>query len=136
MDEKYKKTRRGKGGASKDSSSGSRHGAGSFAFEADELFRGFFLTSPEAGEAFHIVITDIAMPGVDGIELIDSMKERNIHLPSMVISGFLDAGYREVLETRGISHILEKPFTPRLLIEITKDILRNEGISDCDNASN
>jgi PAS domain S-box-containing protein len=48
MNEKYKKNRRGKGGASKDSSSGSRHGAGSFVFEADELFRGFFLTSPDS----------------------------------------------------------------------------------------
>ena len=48
MKEKNTKSRRGKGEVDKNSSKGSRHSAGSFTFEADELFRGFFLTSPDS----------------------------------------------------------------------------------------
>ena len=83
--------------------------------------------SRKSGEDFDMVITDIVMPVMDGIELIDKMKQENLDIPILVITGFLDTEYREALHVQGVSHTLEKPFMPDLLIERVKSILKNEG---------
>jgi CheY-like chemotaxis protein len=87
------------------------------------------LKSRDAGEEYHLVITDILMPGMDGIELLDKMKENGLVVPTLVITGFLDSEYREALQARQISNTLEKPFMPDLLKDVIKGIFFNE--SDC-----
>jgi CheY-like chemotaxis protein len=45
-------------------------------------------------EMFDVVIVDIFMPGMDGLQTIKAMRERNATLPIIAISGFTtrDAG--------------------------------------------
>jgi CheY-like chemotaxis protein len=87
------------------------------------------LKSEEEDKNYHLVITDIVMPVMDGIELVDQMKEHHIDLPILMITGFLDSEYREALQARGISHTLEKPFMPDLLKEMVRHIIFSDG--DC-----
>ena len=56
---------------------------------------GFAVTAAENGEealehltsgAFDLVITDLVMPGMDGFGLLTAMKEKNIHIPTVVLS--------------------------------------------------
>lgn len=85
------------------------------------------IASREKQNPFDMIITDIVMPVMDGIELIDNMKRQDLNIPTLVITGFLDIEYREALQVRGINHTLEKPFLPRQLIEAVEGIIRNGG---------
>ena len=41
-----------------------------------------------AGQAFDLLITDICMPGMNGVELIKAVRAHNGTLPIIAISGF------------------------------------------------
>jgi CheY-like chemotaxis protein len=77
----------------------------------------------EKGEPYDLIISDIVMPGYDGIELIDALLDKGIDIPVMVITGFLDSDYREALQTRGYPDALEKPFSPEELLSNVRRIL-------------
>lgn len=83
------------------------------------------ISSREGQNPFDMIITDIVMPVMDGIELIDNMKRQDLNIPTLVITGFLDIEYREALQIRGINRTLEKPFLPRQLIEAVEGVIRN-----------
>lgn len=89
------------------------------------------VASRDAGEDYDMVITDIVMPVMDGIELIDNMKEQNLKIPTLVITGFLDTEYREALQVRGVTNTLEKPFMPDLLIDMVKNIISSKSRRNC-----
>lgn len=80
----------------------------------------------DSGIPFDLIISDIVMPGYDGIELIDALKEHGIHTPVMIITGFLDPDYREALQSRGHWDALEKPFSPEDLLQAVKTILARQ----------
>ncbi len=84
------------------------------------------IASRDEENDFDMVITDIVMPVMDGIELIDSMKKQEFHIPTLVITGFLDIEYREALQIRGVNNTLEKPFLPRQLIETVEGIIKHK----------
>lgn len=60
-------------------------------------------------ESFDLVISDIRMPGGDGVELIKKMNEENIYTPLVFISGFADIQVDEAYEL-GASGYFPKPF--------------------------
>lgn len=70
-----------------------------------------------AGVDFHLIITDIMMPGMKGDEFISILKKQPRHqtIPVLVISG--RAGDDVVLRCirLGAEDVLEKPFVPELL---------------------
>ncbi|MCP4714611.1 MAG: response regulator, partial [Deltaproteobacteria bacterium] len=71
---------------------------------------------------FHLLITDIQMPDMSGIELIDKMKEKQIHLPSLVITGFGDKSTLIELIKRRCNYYLDKPFSPNDLLAAVNHI--------------
>ena len=56
-----------------------------------------------------IVITDIRMPGLDGIELIAKAREQELDLPFIVLSGFGEFEYARGAMQYGVKHYLLKP---------------------------
>ncbi len=68
-------------------------------------------------EPFPLVITDIMMPGIDGLELLKKIREIDPHVEVVLITGFGET--RLVIEAlrRGASNFIEKPFTPEGLLE-------------------
>jgi signal transduction histidine kinase/CheY-like chemotaxis protein len=74
------------------------------------------------GEDMHIdvVLTDVVMPGMSGIELAERLRERQSSIRIIFMSGY-DQG---MLQARGAhSHILQKPFTPRTLVKLIAEVL-------------
>ena len=71
----------------------------------------------------HIIITDIRMPGLSGIELTKKIKE-NYDSDVIVMTGFAeDFDYEKVIES-GASDFFQKPINPKELILRLKRVLK------------
>ena len=69
-----------------------------------------------------IVVTDIIMPGQEGVETILKFRREHPMLPIIAISGGASYSqlYLEIAAKIGARRVLPKPFTPReLMAEIT-----------------
>lgn len=70
-----------------------------------------------------LILTDIRMPRMSGIELIEGLKGYGIETPILVFSGYADRPMVEILRTMGYSDYMEKPFNPDALIRQIEEIL-------------
>ena len=82
---------------------------------------------------FDIVITDIRMPGMDGMQLLEELKKIEPHLMVIMITGY--ATIKSAVEAiqKGAYDYLPKPFTPdevRVIIERASEriLLESENI--------
>jgi len=76
-----------------------------------------------SGESFDLVITDLKMPGIDGMELFAEIRKSVPHLPVILITAY---GSQEVAEEairEGISDFITKPFKKdRILFSIQRSL--------------
>jgi PAS domain S-box-containing protein len=77
----------------------------------------------EAPYAFDLIITDWAMPGMSGTELITAMRETRPEIPMLLISGFIGPLVEYTVKTAGISDILIKPVNKELLAQAVSQVL-------------
>ncbi len=68
-----------------------------------------------APEAFDIVITDLTMPGRDGVQLLRDARAHRPLLPVILCSGYADAASAYDLAADEVSAWLDKPYTIRQL---------------------
>lgn len=67
-------------------------------------------------EAVHLLLTDIQMAGLNGVDLIDRMGKIQPRLPIIVITGYgHEEKIMELKQRRGIK-CLDKPFDPEELV--------------------
>ena len=81
-----------------------------------------FLDAGGAGED-DCLILDVHMPGVSGIELLETMRRRGAMLPAIVISGRIDAGTTNRARAAGALAIVEKPYQPEELLCLVRRAL-------------
>ncbi len=63
-----------------------------------------------------LLISDIRMPGLDGIELARRARQRHPGLPVLLVTGYADEAARAAVPALGVA-VLEKPFTLKSLGE-------------------
>ena len=73
----------------------------------------------------HVLISDLKMPGIDGVEIAGLFKTKKIKTPVLVISGYLDNGIIGQLEASGVHHFLEKPAGVREVIAAAEKAMNN-----------
>ncbi|RLC47581.1 MAG: hypothetical protein DRH70_03040 [Candidatus Coatesbacteria bacterium] len=73
---------------------------------------------------FQMVITDIKMPRMDGIELMKRIKENRPDVPVIAITGYGSESTEEELLYDGVDGFLEKPFRVAKIEGIVCDVLR------------
>ncbi|HYQ43807.1 MAG TPA: response regulator, partial [Polyangiaceae bacterium] len=56
------------------------------------------------------VVTDLAMPKLDGLSLVRAIRARNSAVPVAVMTGAITADQVESLRALGVREILRKPF--------------------------
>ena len=66
-------------------------------------------------QKFDLVITDLIMPKLDGIELISRARQINCEVPILVISGKLNKKLIQLLKKRNIKYVVPKPINPSRL---------------------
>lgn len=67
-----------------------------------------------------LLITDILMPEMDGVETVRAARRLQPHLPILAISGggsFAPADYLGIARAFGATDVLPKPFHPPQLVE-------------------
>jgi two-component system, NtrC family, C4-dicarboxylate transport response regulator DctD len=92
------------------------------------------LCRPGRPPSFDLLLVDVQMPGMSGVELIDEVRRRNIGVPIFVVSGFADKRLSDELRSRGCFDLLNKPFEPVELIEkvwTAINAYRNGGAHAC-----
>ena len=103
---------------------------------------GFIVSTAKDGrEAFNIIssrkslllsidllITDLNMPEMSGLDLIDEMNKENIEIPVLTMSGNLDDSLLALLTQRGCTNILEKPFKPGEFLSHVHSAMESEKI--------
>lgn len=71
---------------------------------------------------FDFVVSDLSMPGMDGLELLTKLKERRPDITLIIITayGTIKTAVQAIKE--GAYDFIEKPFEPRKLIGLINDI--------------
>ena len=76
---------------------------------AEDLHR-TFVDATRAGTPPDLVITDFRLPGMSGLQLLETMRSGGATLPIVVVTAFGDAMTHEAAYRLGASAILDKPF--------------------------
>ena len=63
------------------------------------------------------LVIDYRMPEVDGLELVDVLRARQVALPAILISGRVNRQLRSRAERSGVIRVLEKPLSDAALVE-------------------
>lgn len=62
------------------------------------------------GTPFDLVLTDIQMGGITGLDLVDSLRTSGVKVPVLVMTGYGNRETVESLRRRSCAAYLEKPF--------------------------
>lgn len=73
----------------------------------------------------HLVITDVEMPGMTGLELIRALRELKHYRSTPILILARDASDENIKKAAalGASGFIEKPFTPERLLSVVNQVL-------------
>jgi two-component system, LuxR family, response regulator FixJ len=74
-------------------------------------------------EARGCVISDVRMPGMDGVQLIKTLKALNCILPVIVITGHADVTVAVQAMKSGAAEFIQKPFESELILRLVRGCL-------------
>lgn len=81
-----------------------------------------------------LIITDIKMPDMSGLEMLDKLKKYNLKHKSIILSGYSEFEYAQKAIKVGVYEYLLKPFTAddlqRVLIDIEKMIKLEKSLEE------
>jgi len=94
-------------------------------WHADEAHNGFQAFEKAVAAPPDLVLTDIAVPGLDGIELCRRLRadERTRNVPVLAVTGYDDRRYPDRAMQAGANHVLIKPFEADVLVAETRRLL-------------
>ena len=74
-------------------------------------------------DAFDLVITDLTMPGMTGIDLADALLEARRDTPIVLATGYIEDSIREQASLLGFREILVKPLATQSMAEAVQRVL-------------
>jgi CheY-like chemotaxis protein len=72
-----------------------------------------------------LIVTDLAMPGLDGYQLLEAVRHRSgsNHIPVILLTASAQRADLEEAHRRGFAEVLVKPFSPANLRSIVEQVL-------------
>lgn len=80
-------------------------------YETADSFLRQFEPGPRA-----CVVTDVRMPGTDGLELLKALRARDAHVPVILMTGHADVPLAVEAMKAGATDFIEKPFSDDVLL--------------------
>jgi len=74
-------------------------------------------------KTFTVIILDVNMPGIDGIQTLREMRKINEQVPVVIYTGYTDKDIeKELKDVSGYQVLLRKPYTREDLYRVVKDL--------------
>ena len=96
---------------------------------------GYTVTTAEDGKTgwekflentYQLIITDINMPELNGIELLNKIHAAKIKVPAVVMSGGLSEAMETLVKETRANAFLRKPFSGKELVDVVNSNLNRE----------
>lgn len=93
-------------------------------YNVDTASSGGEAVAKSQGGNLDLIITDIRMPGINGLQVLERIKANNYDVPVILMTAFgsIDAAVESM--KKGAYHYIPKPFKMELLLPIVKAALR------------
>ncbi len=79
-----------------------------------------------------LVITDINLPGQDGLRVMASSREHHPETPILATTAYTDPGYHERARSHGAHEVLIKPLDRDVLLEVVASLVEREAVREED----
>lgn len=89
--------------------------------DGDEALEQFF------NKSYHLVILDIMLPGMDGLELLKEIR-RVSDVPALMMTALEDDGHQLTAFSNQADDYVTKPFSMQILLKRVEALLRRSGI--------
>ena len=73
-------------------------------------------------ESPDIVLTDIRMPGMGGLELIQKLSQTDLYIQFIILSGYGEFEYAKEAMKYGVKHYLLKPCNEQQILECIRTV--------------
>jgi two-component system NtrC family response regulator len=98
-------------------------------FTVEEAGDGLLALDALATSPFDLVITDVRMPGMDGIELLKAVRQRDLDVPVVVMTAYGTIGDAVEAMQAGAADYLTKPVKKETLLLAVDKALRLSGLA-------
>lgn len=88
----------------------------------------FLQSSPPLAGA--CIVTDVRMPGRNGVELVQELNERGASVPVIVITGHADVPLAIQAMKAGVADFIEKPFDDAVMLTAIRSALAQQAGED------
>jgi CheY-like chemotaxis protein/chemotaxis protein CheY-P-specific phosphatase CheC len=97
-------------------------------YNVDEASSGNQAMEKLAKERFDLVISDIMMPGMDGVELLKQVKESDSHTDVIMITAY--ASLERAIDSLkfGASDFIQKPYENRVILDAVKKVVEEQDL--------
>ena len=72
----------------------------------------------------HLLILDVRMPKVDGLEVLDKTKKQNSHIGVLVFTASQSEDTKKTCIEKGADGFMLKPFNPQSVKEKVEEVLK------------
>ena len=78
--------------------------------QVEMAYSGEEALSSLASNAYDLIIADVRMPGVSGMDLIKGVRYLDAEVPIILMTGYGSASLRHEAASLGVDHYIDKPF--------------------------
>ncbi|MCD8554471.1 response regulator [Seleniivibrio sp.] len=85
------------------------------------------ILSMATGSLYDLIILDIMMPGLTGIDILEFFIQNEVSIPVIVVTGYMDYDLRFFCSHIKKIKVMEKPFSHDKLVGQVLEMLKTEG---------
>src|SRR4249919_3576344 len=105
-------------------------------YEVSSAYDGAAALKAIQSEYFDLLILDVMLPEIDGINITETIRLQNIDVPILILSAKNTSADRVLGLKKGADDYLTKPFNlEELLLRVNKLIEKNKKLQDRDSVS-
>jgi DNA-binding NtrC family response regulator len=102
-------------------------------FEITEAESGAVALEKFAESKFDVAVLDLRMPEMDGLELLEVMRDENIKTPAVIITAYGDVPNAVKAMKLGAIDFLAKPVTPEQLRALLNEVIQRHAVPAAQN---